>query len=398
MPIDVQLWNTVQDNKAAVVRELLRKFDPSQSSDDPIRTPDGKWSDARFEKWLCSRGVTAWPRLSSGKIQIDSDAFKLMHHLPGIEELHALRDSIGFIVKANLPIGRGGRNRPSLFPFCTATGRNAHARSLFNAHAGVRSFMEYPADTIGLYLDWRTQEVGIAAALSEDQELIDAYTGGDVYHSLALMCGVTNQDAKSWKNDDPASRQRMKALQLGINYGMGVPSLAKGLDRHPLIASAIIELHKRTYPRYWQWREEVVWQAMLDRKMNTVFGWTLHLSSSPNRRSLYNFSMQGNGAEMLRLATWRMCEAGIVPNMLVHDGVLLEVKNEEQIAQAKEIMRKAGMEVCNGLEIGVDVDQKLVNGARYRDKRPVAKKMWETMMCTLQDIKAIPKGITHERR
>src|SRR5262249_45936629 len=38
---------------------------------------------------------------------------------------------------------------------------------------------------------------------------------------------------------------------------------------------------------------------------------------------------------------------------------------------------------------GVDVDQKLTNGARYRDKRPVAQKMWSTMMRTLQEIGAL---------
>ena len=53
-------------------------------------------------------------------------------------------------------------------------------------------------------------------------------------------------------------RQRMKSLQLGINYGMGVSSLAKGLDRHPLIASNLIEQHRRVYSRFWQWREEQV--------------------------------------------------------------------------------------------------------------------------------------------
>ena len=67
-----------------------------------------------------------------------------MYHVPGIEGLHALRDSLGVIVRAKLPIGRDGRNRPSLFPFCTATGRNAHAKSLYNAHAGMRSFMVFP--------------------------------------------------------------------------------------------------------------------------------------------------------------------------------------------------------------------------------------------------------------
>ena len=194
MPIDMFLWNAVQENKATVIQHLLRKFDPSYGSDDPIYTPDGEWSYARFEAWLASVGVTAWPRLKSGALDTDSDAFKLMSHLPGIENLHALRDSLGVIVRARLPIGRDGRNRPSLFPFCTATGRNAHSKSLFNAHAGMRSFMKFPEDVTGVYLDWRTQEVGIAAALSGDQALMSAYNDGDIYHALAKMCGLTEDN------------------------------------------------------------------------------------------------------------------------------------------------------------------------------------------------------------
>ena len=124
----------------------------------------------------------------------------------------------------------------------------------------------------------------------------------------------------------------------------------------------------------------------------TEFGWPLYISTSPNKRTLYNFPMQGNGAEMLRLAAWRLCEADIVPNMLIHDGMLFEARDQEKIDHAIEIMRVAGREVCHGFEIGVDVDQKLENGARYRDKRPVAKKMWATMMETLQEIGALPKG------
>jgi DNA polymerase I len=395
MPIDMRLWNLVQANKAAVIQYLLRRFDPSYGSENPIYTPEGEWNYIRFEGWLARTGVTAWPRLDSGKLDISGDAFRMMYHLRGIEELHALRDSLGVIVRAKLPIGADGRNRPSLFPFCTATGRNAHAKSLYNAHASVRSFMVFPSDTIGVYLDWRTQEIGIAAALSGDQALIDAYKSGDVYYALARVCGLTDDpDPKHWKSqpENQPVRQRMKSLQLGINYGMGVPSLAKDLDRHPLIASAIIEKHRATYPRFWKWRDNMVLSAMLERKMETVFGWPLYLSSSPNQKTLYNFPMQSNGAEMLRLAAWRLCEAGIIPNMLIHDGILLEVHGDEQVKQAIDIMTAAGRDVCDGLEIGVDVDQRLENGARYRDKRPVAKKMWETMMLALQEIGAIPQG------
>jgi DNA polymerase I len=392
MPIDMVLWNLVQENRAAVIRYLVREFDPSHGSDNPIYTLDGEWSYERFERWLVSVGIAAWPRLPSGRLDIDGDAFRLMSFLPGIERLHALRDGLGVIVRATLPIGHDGRNRPSLFPFCTATGRNAHAKSLFNAHAGMRSFMVFPPDKIGMYLDWRTQEVGEAAAFSGDKALMNAYRNGDVYHSLALVCGLTNDhDAKRWKTDNQMMRQRMKSLQLAINYGMSVPSLAKGLNRHPLIASAIIQRHRETYPRFWEWRAEEVQTAMLTRKMETVFGWPLRISTSPNKRTLYNFPMQANGAEMLRLAAWRLCEAGLIPNMLVHDGILFEFDNREQIAHAIEIMRKAGRDVCDGFEIDVDVDQMLIGGARYIDKRPMAQQMWATIMSALGAVGAIPR-------
>jgi DNA polymerase I-like protein with 3'-5' exonuclease and polymerase domains len=183
----------------------------------------------------------------------------------------------------------------------------------------------------------------------------------------------------------------MKALTLAINYGMGVPSLARGLNRHPLIASNLIEQHRRIYSQFWRWRDNQLQAAMLNRRIETVFGWPLHISTSPNKRTLFNFPMQGNGAEMLRLAAWRLCEAGLVPSMLVHDGILVEVQDKGQIAHAMEIMRGAGRDVCDGFEIDVEVDQLLEHGARYSDKRPVARAMWATIMNALQAIGAMPR-------
>jgi hypothetical protein len=137
----------------------------------------------------------------------------------------------------------------------------------------------------------------------------------------------------------------------------------------------------------------MVERAMLERVIVSEFdGWPLHISTSPNKRTLYNFPMQSGGAEMLRLAANRLCDADLVPIMLVHDGILFELDNKEQIEHAKEIMRAAGAEVCGGLEIGVDEDQKLIGGARYRDKRPVAERMWQTVMDVLEQIGALPKA------
>ena len=52
MPIDMALWNLVQENKMVVVGALIAQFDPSQGSEFPIYSPDGEWSGWRFEQWL----------------------------------------------------------------------------------------------------------------------------------------------------------------------------------------------------------------------------------------------------------------------------------------------------------------------------------------------------------
>jgi len=385
IPIDMPLWNAVQENREPYIAALLRRFDPSHDDPEPIYTPNGHWQFRRFESFLARDGVLAWPRLPSGQLDTGGDAFRLMFHVPGIEGLYALREALRVINGSKLPIGRDGRNRPVLFPFRTATGRNAHTQSLFNSHAAMRGFIRFPADKLGLYCDWRTQEIAIAAVLSGDEALQEAYARGDFYHSFAFDAGLTREpDAKIWKRNEEDLRQRMKALALGINYGMGVRSLSKGLDRHPVIAGALIEKHRRMYPKFWQWRDEQVNVAMMARLAESIYGWPLHLTVSPNKRTLFNFPMQSGGAEMLRHATLKLCEAGIVPVMLVHDGILFEVDDDEQAQAARDIMHKAGVEVCGGFDVGVSVDKKLVNGERYQDSRPMAVKMWGEMMNTLE--------------
>jgi hypothetical protein len=181
----------------------------------------------------------------------------------------------------------------------------------------------------------------------------------------------------------------MKPLQLGINYGMGVRSLSRGLDRHPLIGAEILRLHQERYPRFWKWRSDVVQSAMLERRIESQFGWPLRITASPNKRTLYNFPAQAGGAEMTRLATVRLIGAGIVPIMLIHDGILFEESDPEKIKQAIEIMQGAGRDTCFGFKIGVELDKKFTSGERYRDSRLEAVKMWATIVGVLREIGAI---------
>jgi len=61
-------------------------------------------------------------------------------------------------------------------------------------------------------------------------------------------------------------------------------------------------MHREVYKVFWRLLDNTVDKTVLDRRQQTVFGWTNHVRPDFNARSLRNFFMQANGAEMLRLA------------------------------------------------------------------------------------------------
>ena len=108
-----------------------------------------------------------------------------------------------------------------------------------------------------------------------------------------------------------------------------------------------------------------------------MFGWHVHVGENPNPRSLRNFPMQANGAEMLRIACCLATERGIEVCAPVHDAILICApldRLDAEIARMREAMAEASRVVLGGFEIRTDA--KLVNYPdRYMDER--GRVMWE---------------------
>ena len=116
---------------------------------------------------------------------------------PILQPLRELRASLSQIRLTELPVGSDGRNRCLLSPFRSRTGRNqpSNTRFLFGPAVWVRFLMK-PKSGWGLaYIDWSQQEFGIAAALSKDVLMMDAYTSGDPYLAFAKQAGAVPEDA-----------------------------------------------------------------------------------------------------------------------------------------------------------------------------------------------------------
>src|SRR5262245_44443709 len=92
-----------------------------------------------------------------------------------------------------------------------------------------------------------------------------------------------------------------------------------------------------------------------------------------------NFLMQGNGAEMLRLACCLATERGIEVCAPVHDAILICAPLErldQDIAGARAAMAEASRAVLDGFELGTEA-KAVRYPDQYMDKRGI--EMWQTV-------------------
>ena len=135
---------------------------------------------------------------------------------------------------------------------------------------------------------------------------------------------------------------------------MGARSLAQRIGQPEIVARGLLRAHHEAYPPFWKWSDAAVDTAMLHGRVATVYGWTIHRGENPNPRSLRNFPMQGNGAEMLRVACCLATERGIEVCAPVHDAVLICApldRLETDVAAMQAVMAEASRAVLSGFEL-----------------------------------------------
>ena len=384
VPIDVAVLARLRRNWTQIQDQLVKLVDRDFGVFEG-RTFKLTW----FSKCLVKLGI-AWPQLASGQLDLRDDTFRDMARAhPVITPLRELRHALGQLRLEKLVVGADGRNRTLLSPLQAKTGRNqpSNNRFIFGPSAWMRSLMK-PEPGYGLaYVDFSSQEIGIAAALSKDPALIDAYQSGDPYLGFAKQADLIPSDAT--KSSHKAERDRCKAVVLGVNYGMGAKSLAVRIGISTAEALELLDLHRRTYPRFWAWSQSAVDHAMLSNRLHTVFGWQIQISGDVNPRSLMNFPMQANGAEMLRLACCLATEDGLAICCPIHDALLLEApldRLDDDVARLRKHMAEASKVVLDGFEIRTDVE--IVRWPdRYSDERGIT--MWEKVMMLLDKVEQL---------
>jgi DNA polymerase I len=334
----------------------------------------------RFAALLAERNIP-WPCLESGRLDLSDDTFcEMARAYPVIAPLRELRAALSQMRLSDLAVGRDGRNRTMLSAFRARTGRNqpSNTKFIFGPSVWLRGLIQPPPGYGIAYIDWAQQEFGIAAALSGDPLMKEAYRSGDPYLAFAKQAGAA--PAEATKATHKVVREQYKDCVLAVQYGMGELGLASRIGQPPIRARELLRLHRETYPVFWRWSDAVVDYAMLNGNLHTVFGWRVQVPSISNPRSLRNFPMQANGAEMLRLACCLATERGIEVCAPVHDAVLICAPLERldaDVVQMQDAMREASRIVLDGFELGTDAEI-IRFPDRYADPRGTA--MWDRVM------------------
>jgi hypothetical protein len=371
-PIDVptlelfrQRWTDIQDRLIAEIDADYGVFDGRTFKAD------------RFAAWLAAQNIP-WPLLDTGRLDLSDDAFRQQARTyPAVSPLRELRGSLSDLRLNDLAVGRDGRNRTILSAFRSRTGRNqpSNSRYIFGPSVWLRGLIKPPPGHGIAYVDWAQQEFGIAAALSGDAAMQAAYQSGDPYLAFAKQAGAVPPDAG--KATHASTRELFKQCVLAVQYGMEAQSLALRIAQPPIVARDLLRAHHDTYRQFWGWSDAAVDQAMLVGVLTTVFGWPVRVGDRSNPRSLRNFPMQANGAEMLRIACCLAKERGIEVCVPIHDAVLIIApldRLEADVAAIRAAMAEASRAVLAGFELATDV--KIVRWpGRYGDPR--GREMWD---------------------
>ena len=114
--------------------------------------------------------------------------------------------------------------------FGTHTGRCApSSKWIFGTAKWGRNFMKPSYGNALVYLDYKSEEPFVAARLSGDKKLMDAYNTGDVYLATAKLAGLVDDGAT--KETHGEVRLVFKVLSLAVFYMMGQRSVAKKLKK-----------------------------------------------------------------------------------------------------------------------------------------------------------------------
>jgi DNA polymerase I len=326
LPIDVGRWRAlIDDEKArlAAAREQVFATAGDAVPRDLFGVPDINLDAEADVKALVKR-VTGAALESTAKELLAAVGHPLTEALIAYREPWKLVSTYGdaFLAFATDVVEdaekrRIGRIRSTFVPLGASTGRVAcREPNLQNLPKDARfhEALRAPAGRRLVTADYATCELRIVAELAEDPVFLAAFARGEDLHSTVAssMFGV-----KVSKSEHPELRQRAKAINFGLVYGMGPGALAASLGVDRGTGEQLLAKYFQTFPRIRDYLDGAVDVALRRGFSETILGRRLTYPPEAVRadnargelsRIMKNMPIQGTSADMTKLAMVRIHE------------------------------------------------------------------------------------------
>lgn len=222
-------------------------------------------------------------------------------------------------------------------------------------------------DHLLLSADYSQIELRILAHMSGDEKLIESFVKGEDIHARTAseVFGIPIEKVT------PEMRNRAKAVNFGIIYGISDFGLAQNLNIPTKEAKEYIENYFKRYPKVKEFIENTVKKARVSGYVTTLFNRRRYLPEITSRnfnlrsfaeRAAVNSPIQGTAADIIKLAMVKIYRElkrrGYKTKLLlqIHDELIFDVPLEE--LDAVKNLVKYHMEKVVELKVPLIVDVK----------------------------------------
>lgn len=265
-------------------------------------------------------------------------------------------------------VAADGRIHPTFEQIGASTGRmacrNPNLQAMV-ADAAHRDCFRCAPDHRLVIADYATCELRILAEMSGDPVFHEAFVKGDDLHAQVATALFGVQVSKT---ENPELRQRAKAVNFGLVYGMGAAGLARAIDAPLPHAQDLLQKYFRTFPRIREFLEETARTALRRGYALTLTGRRLVLDPAVLERSqaeriAKNMPIQGSSADITKLALAGLrAQLRTLPGAsmvnAVHDEIVVECRAEDGDRVAAIMQREmvgAGQSLLPRTPVAVDV-------------------------------------------
>ena len=259
--------------------------------------------------------------------------------------------------------GRLSSNNPNLQNIPIRTERGKEVR---------KSFIPRDENHVLLAADYSQIELRIIAALSEEENMMEAFKNGEDIHA-STAAKVFNVPLEEVTREQ---RSNAKTVNFGIVYGVSAFGLSNQTDLSRSEAKELIDTYYETYPKLKAYMSAQVDFARENGYVETVLNRRRYLKDINSRnamvrsgaeRNAVNAPIQGSAADIIKLAMInihnRFKKEGFKSKMLlqVHDELVFDAHKEE-LETIKPIIK---YEMENAFKMSVPLDVEVGVGENW---------------------------------